>query len=103
MEHNEVVPDRETALEMLRRAAGVEPARRPCEGAQQANTDKSTPRQSTPRLDRIDSRQQPCRCGSCKTCVSNARWERVYNEKFADGDYYIGMRLSNRSPLSGAY
>jgi hypothetical protein len=29
-----------------------------------------------------------CRCGRCRTCVDDARWERVFNEKFADPEYY---------------
>jgi hypothetical protein len=97
---HEVVPDRRTALELLRRAAGAEPARRPGKGAEQAMTEKRTPRQSTPGLAQIARRQHPCRCGSCTACVDNARWERVFNEKFADADYYGGLRLSSRSPLA---
>ena len=102
MEHNEIIPNRETALEMLLGAAAAEPARRPCQGAQQPMNGKIiTLKQSTPGPTRIDGRQQPCRCGSCKACVGNARWERVFNEKFADADYYGGLRLSSRSPLAG--
>jgi hypothetical protein len=100
MERNEVVPDRETALEMLRRAAALEPPRRPGKGAQQAMTEKNTPRQSTTGLAQIDGIRQPCRCGSCRICLDNARWERVFNEKFADAEYYGGLRLSSRSPLA---
>jgi hypothetical protein len=29
-----------------------------------------------------------CRCGTCQRCVEEARWERIYNERFADPDYY---------------
>jgi hypothetical protein len=29
-----------------------------------------------------------CRCGQCRMCADNARWERVFQEKFADPDYY---------------
>lgn len=29
-----------------------------------------------------------CRCGVCETCVENARWERIFQEKFADPTYY---------------
>jgi hypothetical protein len=29
-----------------------------------------------------------CSCRTCATCADNARWERVFNEKFADPSYY---------------
>jgi hypothetical protein len=29
-----------------------------------------------------------CTCGTCKQCLENARWERIFNEKFGDPDYY---------------
>lgn len=29
-----------------------------------------------------------CNCGICPTCVDNARWERIFQEKFADPNYY---------------
>jgi hypothetical protein len=29
-----------------------------------------------------------CRCGICKTCQDSTRWERIFQEKFADPDYY---------------
>jgi hypothetical protein len=29
-----------------------------------------------------------CHCGQCRGCLDNARWERIYNEKFADPNYY---------------
>lgn len=38
-----------------------------------------------------------CRCGVCATCVENARWERIFQEKFADPGYY-GFRAP--SPVS---
>ena len=34
------------------------------------------------------SRSRRCQCGTCAFCVSNARWQRIFNEKFADPDYY---------------
>ena len=42
-----------------------------------------------------------CACGSCKFCKENARWERIFNEKFADAKYYaerlpgVGSTLAN--------
>jgi hypothetical protein len=29
-----------------------------------------------------------CRCGACPRCLEEARWERIFNERFADPDYY---------------
>jgi hypothetical protein len=29
-----------------------------------------------------------CQCGICSKCVENARWEKIFNEKFADPYYY---------------
>ncbi len=29
-----------------------------------------------------------CHCGSCPRCQEEARWERIFNERFADPDYY---------------
>jgi hypothetical protein len=38
-----------------------------------------------------------CHCGKCPRCLDNARWERIFREKFADEDYY-----SERPPLRGS-
>ena len=29
-----------------------------------------------------------CRCGTCWSCRENARWDRIFEAKFADPDYY---------------
>jgi hypothetical protein len=29
-----------------------------------------------------------CHCGVCFRCQEDARWERIFNERFADPDYY---------------
>ena len=29
-----------------------------------------------------------CKCGQCPQCLDDTKWERVFNEKFADPDYY---------------
>ena len=29
-----------------------------------------------------------CRCGMCPRCQEEARWDRIFNERFADPDYY---------------
>ena len=33
-------------------------------------------------------RVKRCRCGACPRCLEEARWERIFNERFADPDYY---------------
>jgi len=44
-----------------------------------------------------------CRCGQCRTCQENARWERIFQEKFANSDYYHhDIRIRYASPLSTA-
>jgi len=29
-----------------------------------------------------------CHCGTCPRCREEQRWERIFNERFADPDYY---------------
>ena len=41
-----------------------------------------------------------CDCGKCPRCLENARWERIYREKFADADYYADRPLCRGSSLS---
>ncbi|HTT61005.1 MAG TPA: hypothetical protein VMG35_04160 [Bryobacteraceae bacterium] len=42
-----------------------------------------------------------CQCGECRTCQENARWERIFQEKFANSDYYHrDIRIRYASPLS---
>ena len=42
-------------------------------------------------------RQRPCKCGNCALCRDNARWERIFQEKFADPTYY-----QERGPKQGS-
>ncbi len=42
-----------------------------------------------------------CQCGHCRSCQENARWERIFREKFASADYYRPqIRIRYASPLS---
>jgi len=42
-----------------------------------------------------------CHCGQCRNCQENARWERIFQEKFANSDYYHhDIRIRYASPLS---
>jgi hypothetical protein len=47
-------------------------------------------------------RRQGCACGACQACLENARWERIFNEKFADHSYYLQRGPQFSSPLSEA-
>jgi hypothetical protein len=41
-----------------------------------------------------------CLCRMCRTCQENARWERIFNEKFADPSYYSDRVPSVGCPLA---
>ena len=45
-------------------------------------------------------RRRRCRCGVCTQCLDNARWERIFQEKFADPTYYTVRWLRRDSTLS---
>ena len=46
-------------------------------------------------------RRSLCKCGKCGICKDNARWERIFQEKFADPEYYRQpLRIRFSSPLS---
>jgi len=47
-------------------------------------------------------RRQYCHCGECKWCLGNLRWDRIFNEKFADPAYYGGIVVRRNSTLAGA-
>jgi hypothetical protein len=41
-----------------------------------------------------------CKCGHCRQCLDNARWERIFVEKFADPTYYDRRAVRIGSPLT---
>ena len=41
-----------------------------------------------------------CACRQCKVCQDNARWDRVFNEKFVDPDYYLPRHITQGSSLA---
>ena len=45
-------------------------------------------------------RQRTCRCGACAACKENERWERIFQSKFADPDYYVRRVIRHESPLN---
>jgi len=57
---------------------------------------------STPELADAQRRLQSprCHCGACRTCMDNARWEKIFQEKFADPAYYGFRAPSPTSSLS---
>ncbi len=40
-----------------------------------------------------------CKCGNCSTCLENARWDKIFNEKFADPNYYKPKPVRHTSSL----
>ena len=40
-----------------------------------------------------------CRCGKCTMCIDNARWDKIFNAKFADPDYYTSRPARGGSSL----
>jgi len=55
---------------------------------------------STGTVDQPHPPEDRCRCGSCTPCQDAARWERVFQEKFADPDYYSRREGRHGSSLS---
>jgi hypothetical protein len=42
-----------------------------------------------------------CRSGKCASCIEEARWERLFRQKFADAHYYSRRQsLWSVSPLA---
>jgi len=48
----------------------------------------------------VKDRRVKCACGTCNRCLDNARWERIFAEKFADPDYYAPRSTPFVSPLA---
>jgi hypothetical protein len=46
------------------------------------------------------TRRTRCRCGRCQQCLDNARWDRIFTEKFADPNYYTRPSVRCVSPLT---
>ncbi len=41
-----------------------------------------------PMKDKLIRARPRCECGTCSACRDNAKWERIFREKFEDPDYY---------------
>ena len=44
-------------------------------------------------------RTRRCTCGQCERCLDDARWERIFDEKFAYPSYYTDPAAHRGSPL----
>jgi hypothetical protein len=66
-------------------------------------SDHQAPRRSrvitTPMRSAPTTTRRRCACGVCSFCTENARWERIFKEKFADPNYYKGLPIKFSSPL----
>jgi hypothetical protein len=47
----------------------------------------------------LSERRKRCQCGGCTTCLDNARWEAIFNAKFADPNYYKSRPIRGGSSL----
>ena len=45
-------------------------------------------------------RKGRCKCGQCRQCLEDARWERIFAEKFADPNYYTNPATRGGSSLA---
>jgi hypothetical protein len=41
-----------------------------------------------------------CQCGKCTMCIDNARWDKIFNAKFADPTYYTSRPVRSGSSLA---
>jgi hypothetical protein len=52
-------------------------------------------------ITKAERSRRRCNCGTCAFCKENARWERIFQEKFADPYYYTQRKVKHVSSLSG--
>ena len=68
--------------------------------ARPARSSRNSIRPAGSQLENRVARRRPrCHCGQCGQCLDNARWERIFAEKFADPEYYTRRRVRCSSPL----
>jgi hypothetical protein len=46
-------------------------------------------------------RRKHCKCGHCRWCLDNARWDQIFSEKYAAPGYYR-LKVRHNSSLAGA-
>lgn len=49
----------------------------------------------------VRGKSRRCSCGECRSCADNARWEAVFQQKFADPHYYSLREPRQGSSLNG--
>jgi len=76
---------------LLLEAVRARPSRSP-RGAKQLDGSQPERRSS-------ERRRPRCHCGQCRQCLDDARWERIFAEKFADPEYYTRRHVRCTSPL----
>jgi hypothetical protein len=82
----------ESIADLLQGVAQARAARSPRGGGRSVAAGQSGNRATARRTPR-------CRCGRCRQCADDARWERIFVEKFADPDYYTRRHVPSSSPL----
>lgn len=79
-------------------------------GRRRAQTPSAEPRPTNPRPAQSppgepeqthQSRSRLCSCGTCGRCRDNDRWNRIFDEKFADPSYYGRVSIRHNSSLAG--
>ena len=70
-------------------------------GAQTTFKPRNAPVETEDSRSRVRQRQY-CLCGQCRWCLDNARWERIFNEKFLDPTYYGRLTVRHSSTLAEA-
>ncbi len=65
----------------------------------QPRTRKPNTRRFVPGPAERRAARRNCECGVCARCVENAKWNRIFTEKFADPDYYKPRPLRSGSSL----
>ncbi|MFN7997550.1 MAG: hypothetical protein U0Q18_28285 [Bryobacteraceae bacterium] len=84
-------------------AAPIAPVQRPAPPiARRITAHSPRPMEASPKPSERPRRgASRCHCGQCRNCVENARWERIFQEKFASSDYYSSeIRIRYSSPLA---
>jgi len=72
------------------------PQRRPISPRMRKGVSEFTPVYAAPERKAGGRR---CACGTCCTCLETVRWERIFQQKFADPLYYAERGLPHNSPL----
>jgi len=57
------------------------------------------PLDSSARPQRKPGPRKRCACGKCVQCLDEAKWNRIFDEKFKDPEYYTRTDTRRGSPL----